>query len=300
MVLWRGETDAERGFKSVLEKEGLSLDLTLIDGQKSKPNLGELLRSQLNPKLDSLRYVYSFGTTASTMTHTLLRGRVPHVFSIVTDPVKSDLVPSLSECDPNTCGASHGIDLKTQLVTARKVLPFKKLGYLFNPREANSNFVRKELQELAPLLGFEVIDLRLQPDAKNLEKNLVGLIRESDDLDAVYLPLDSFLASNATIIAKTLLSDKLPKPLPSIGAQKEYIESGALLGLVPNYFKLGELAADRLVRHLRGEKFETMKVAVETAPLLLLNPETIKALNMDVPKSLANRVTFVQSKQEKP
>lgn len=86
MLLWRGETEAERGFKDRLQELGYAVQYTMLDAEQNHKRLGALLH-QLTPQLDTFDYIYTFGTTVSRTTRVVLHDRVPQIFNVVTDPV---------------------------------------------------------------------------------------------------------------------------------------------------------------------------------------------------------------------
>ena len=135
----------------------------------------------------------------------------------------------------NISGTANRIPVSKQLSIVRKILRFKKIGILFNPREKNAMLMRKELYVASKKFQFEVVDLRSAPVGKMLESNLKMLIEDPRIVDVVYLPLDSFLITKAKEIGKALIKAKIP----SIGAQKKFIKNGVLLGVIPNYYRLG-------------------------------------------------------------
>jgi hypothetical protein len=53
MVLWRGETEAEKGFRQGLNELGYSVQYTLLNAGQDRTELGRLLREDLKPKLDN-------------------------------------------------------------------------------------------------------------------------------------------------------------------------------------------------------------------------------------------------------
>ena len=107
----------------------------MVIAAKDNAELGRLMRHELKPRLDQFDYVYSFGTTVSKAMKTFVKNRVPHVFNIVTAPVKSGLVKSMDKPDVNVSGATNAVAIESQLKAALKIFPVKRLGILFNPRE---------------------------------------------------------------------------------------------------------------------------------------------------------------------
>jgi len=102
MVLWRGETKAESGFKDGLKELGYSVRYTIFDAEQNRTKLDEILA----PGLSHFDYVYSFGTTASQVTRRRARNRIPHIFNIVTAPVESGIVKSMESSGGNVSGVS--------------------------------------------------------------------------------------------------------------------------------------------------------------------------------------------------
>ena len=87
MVLWRGETDAERGFRDELNRLGHHPTFVTFNANQDRTVLATLLRQQLLPSLTDYDYIYCFGTTATAMVKSLVGNRKPLIFSIVSDPV---------------------------------------------------------------------------------------------------------------------------------------------------------------------------------------------------------------------
>ena len=296
MVLWRGETPAEKGFKDGLKKLGYKPEFTVVNADQNRSTRRSRLEKTIMPRLDSFDYVYSFGTTASKMTKALIRDRVPQLFNIVTDPVKAGIVRSMSEPGGNVGGASQVVPLSAQIQAAMKLFRIRKLGLLFNPREKNAMIQREQIMRMAETHRFEVVDLRSPPALDMLERNLQRLADMSVKVDAVYLPFDSFLISKAKLIAFS--GSKLREArIRSIGATKTYISGGALMGFVPDYHKLGEAVAGILHRHRKGEKLERIPVQQiyrTQAPTLVVNATTRAALGLEIPEAVLSKAVIVK------
>ena len=292
MILWRGETSAERGFKTRLKELGYFAEYTIMNARQDPKELGRILRNKLEPTLRKFDYIYTFGTTVSKRTKFILHNRVPQLFNIVTDPVKSGLVKTMRKTGGNINGATHIIPVSVQIRSALKVFPFRKLCLIFNPREENSMIQRKRLHEVAKEYHFEVVDLRSPPTLDLLQKNLKKLIDGSVQADAVFLPSDSFLLSKSKIIGRQLRAAKIK----SIGTIKKFIDGGALLGFVPDYHMMGKTVANIVDRHQKGEKIQTLPIQMPyriQEPALVINRTTSEVLNFRVPAKYMKRAIFV-------
>ncbi|UCD33639.1 MAG: ABC transporter substrate-binding protein [Desulfobacterales bacterium] len=289
MILWRGETRAESGFKDALKEYGYAAEYVIINADQDIKKLGRLL-SQLKPEFDEFDYLYTFGTTVSRRTRVIVNDKVPQIFNVVTDPVGAGIVQSMQSSGGNISGVSDAIPVSVQIKSALEIISFNTLGIFFNPREKNSMIARKELYTVAQDLDFEVIDLRSPPAQKMLQENLQKLIDKSILVDAVYLSPASFLVSNAKLMGSQLRAAKIM----SIGAVKNFIENGVLIGVVVDYYQLGRSAAKIVDRHQQGEKLQNIPVAKAEEPYLIINKTTSDLLNIKIPEAILKKATLVE------
>ena len=290
MVQWRGETEACRGFKDGLKEMGYSVQYTVLNATQNRSTLGGLLREQLLPNLKKFNYVYSYGTTASKMTETVVNDEVPQVFSNVAAPVESGIAASMKSSGRNMSGTSNRVPLSLQIKIVRKAVPFNKLGIMFNPREKNAMVIREALYDIAKDQNFEVVDLRATPGGDTLEKNLEMIGDRSVNVDAVYLPLDSYHMTKAGLIGSTLRSAKIP----TIAAQKKYVQDGALIGVIPDYYALGKEVARIVDQAQKGERLKDIPIVTPAQPLVMVNQTTSQALGIKLPDSLMARAIVVK------
>jgi ABC-type uncharacterized transport system substrate-binding protein len=290
LVLWRGETEAEKGFREGLKELGYSVQYTVTNAGQDRTELGRLLREDLKPKLDRFDYVYLFGTTVASAARNIVQDKIPQIYNIVADPVGAGIVQSVESSGGNIAGVTNEIPLLLQIQTALKIISFKRLGLLFNPREKNSMLVRDKISEIATKLRFEMTDLRSPPAQDMLQENLQKLKDRSVVVDAVYLPPDSFLVSNAKLIGSELTAAKVK----SIGSIETYIEKGALMGVVPDYYELGKTAATIVHRHQRGTRLTEIPVQAAKQPQLLINKTTGKALSINLPEAVLKKAVVVE------
>jgi hypothetical protein len=65
MIVWRGETEAEQGFKDELQALGYTVQYTIVNAGQDEKALGRLLQRDIVPNLRNFDYIYTFGTTVS-------------------------------------------------------------------------------------------------------------------------------------------------------------------------------------------------------------------------------------------
>jgi ABC-type uncharacterized transport system substrate-binding protein len=289
MIVWRGETQAEQGFKAGLKELDYVVEYSVLNAGQDRKKLGRLL-SQLKPRYHEFDYIYTFGTTVSRTTRLILKDQVPQIFNVVTDPVGAGIVQSMKSSGGNVSGMSDAIPISVQIKRALEVIKFDKLGLFFNPREKNSMIIRKELYDVAKKFDFEVIDLRSPPAQEMLQENLQKVIDKSVIVDAVYLPSDSFLASNAKLIGSRLITAKVK----SIAATRGFIENGALMGVVTDYYRLGKTVARIVDRHQKGEQLENIPVESVENPYFIINKTTSDILRIHIPEAVRKKAIIVE------
>jgi putative ABC transport system substrate-binding protein len=86
MLLWRGETKAEQGFRDGLKDLGYSVEYTMKNAGQDRKALRHILNDEIAPKLTDLDYIYTFGTTVSNMTKIFIHDEVPHFLILYSLP----------------------------------------------------------------------------------------------------------------------------------------------------------------------------------------------------------------------
>ena len=133
--------------------------------------------------------------------------KTPILFGIVTTPVKSGLIKSWESSGNNVTGVSHAIPYKEQVQFILDLGAYKKIGLIYNPEEKNSKIAKEELSNILTQKGGELTFA--QASKKEEIKDAVSKIIAAKP-DIVYLPLDSFIQTNAVDIITPLTSAKIP------------------------------------------------------------------------------------------
>ena len=288
MLLWRGETEAEVGFKAGLQELGYEVSFEIHDAAQDLSNLGAMLRI-INSNLIAYDYIYTFGTTVSRRARVVIGGKLPQIFNIVTDPVGAGIVDSLEAPGLTIGGGSDRIGITRQLDEVGRLVSFRKLGFFFNPREKNSMITRDELHRYGRERGFEVIDFPSPPVDQVLQRNLQKLSDSPDLVDAVYFAPDSYLTSQAQLIGSRLRQVKII----SITQIRSLIEHGVLIGVTGDYTELGRAVASIVDRHQKGMALEQIPVAHFSRLKLLMNRTSADLLGLNLDESLPPNAELV-------
>lgn len=270
MVLWRGETQVEQGFREALAEYGLSARIEVYDLDRDLARLPEVM-AQLRRQPPDLIYTWGTGVTLGVVgrwdaaePQRYLR-TVPTVFTMVAAPYETGVLPP----DPSTprgnlTGVSHIAPLAAQINAIRSYLPLQRLGIVFNPGEANSASNVAALRRQADMQDFDLLEAPIpmgadgQPSAEALPALVADLVARGAQV--LYIGPDSFVGAHRD----TLTGAGIAHGVPTFTATELEIRDGeAMFGLVSRYEQVGRLAALK-ARAILVEGKPASAVPVET------------------------------------
>ena len=190
---------------------------------------------------------------------------VPVVYSAVTDPVAAKLVPSMEASKTNVAGVSDVLALDKQIELIKQVVPgAKRIGMVYNPGEANSVVVVKELQKLLPGMGLTLVEAAAprSVDVSSAARSLIGKV------DVIYTSTDNNVVSAYEALVKVGQDAKIPL----VASDTDSVKRGAIAALGINYRDLGEQTGRMVVRILKGEKPGDIKSETSSKLELFVNP----------------------------
>ena len=302
MVLPRDEQNIEAAFRDYLGKHNLlaKIEVVRFSGKDADgPTLVARVR-QLAPDL-----VYSWGTgttLALAGAHDTPRPQefirdIPIVFTEVTDPVGSKLLPRLDPPGRNVTGVSHVAPLQVQMSAMRGYRPFTRVGYIANPKEPNTLLVLKAMRDLAATMKFEVVDETVPLDAAGNPDPaaLPGLIRHlaQRKIDFLYIGPSTFLAfTHRDLVTQSALDARLPT---FCATESVVRKAKCMFGLFSNGSNVGRFAGFKAVQIL-VEKKPVDKVPAETLQRfsLLINMPVVHALQLYPPLTLLNVAEVIE------
>jgi putative ABC transport system substrate-binding protein len=285
MILWRGMTEAEKGFQTELNKSNkFNFQYTVFDANQSKTELAKILE---NLDVDKYRLIYSFGTTVTKTVKSKISD-TPIVFNIVSRPVKARIIDSWEHSGSNVTGASNAVPMASAFNTLSKVMYIGRLGFVYNPKEANSVIQRDEVAKLQEKFGYEMVEAPVE-NPNDIHAVVDKLV--DSKIDAVLLPSDSFVKANADQIISELNRHKIPS-IVSIPAMVR--DNKAFLGLGPDYFELGKLAADKAFAILDGQKPDHVPSSTLDRLHMTVNLTTAREIGINVPVQLLRISTVVR------
>jgi putative ABC transport system substrate-binding protein len=213
---------------------------------------------------------------------------IPIVAALIGDPVGSGLVNSIARTDGNLTGlSSQNVDLVgKRFELLREIVPgLRRLGMLFNSNNPGAAPQTDAARTAAGLLGFDVVVAEIRR-AEDIGSALTDIAKQADALFVVGDPL----TFSQRIRLSTLT---LGARLPTMYANREYVEAGGLLSYGPNYQVQFRRAADYVHRILGGTKPGELPIEQPTHYDLVINLTTAKALGLEIPPTLLARADEV-------
>jgi putative ABC transport system substrate-binding protein len=302
-IFYEGCEKTCEGFKDGIAKSGFAADINILDVNQDKKRLPEAVKLAVDSKPD---LVLVYGTTATLGTIGTLAeagdpkfiNGVPVVFTAVADPIGTKIVENLEHSGrPNVTGTFNRVPEKINIQVIRQYDPsFSKLGLLFNSNEKNSVLKMKELTELAPTMGVELVALEIDPGNNGAPKpELISVrLREMHEKGVrwVYLGSSSFLNLNGKIFTESAVENGIAiiSPYPALVKDQQ-----ALLSVAAPREEVGLLAAEQALKILRdGAKPGDLPISVATHFTYTVNMKVAKQLDLKPPAAFNKDTEFVQ------
>ncbi|MCY4153033.1 MAG: ABC transporter substrate-binding protein [Aestuariivita sp.] len=292
MVLWRGETEVEKGFRGHFEQLDQPVDIIVRSVERDADKVKEIVEEikSVGPDL-----VYSWGTSVTLA----IAGRdpdlsegpddyppqitdIPVLFTMVSQPIKSRIIKEFGPTGRNVTGVSHLVPLETQFEAMQAYMPVDRISIIFTPTETNSMIAADRLVEIGQRMNVRVDQFPVPntTDGSPDPEALPSLISEASASGAqfLYLGPDSFLGQYAQRV--TDLANALQ--LPSFASVERMLSaSDALYGLVARYQKVGQFTATKAERILFGNE-DPANIPVELLPEFsyLIRSDVARKLNI--------------------
>lgn len=211
------------------------------------------------------------------------RWQGPLVFAAVTDPVGAGLVRNLKG-SPNVTGVSDAWPYREQLQLIREIQPgARRLGVLFNPGEAASQYGMIQIRALAPTMGFTIVEAPVSATAEvAIAARLVA-----GKSDALFLSSDNTVISAVGAAYQEAVRQKKPLYVGDSGT----VERGGLAAVSVGYRSVGLETGKLAARMLRGER--NLAVIVARGSDIYVNRKAAADMGVTVPDTVTRRAVQV-------
>ena len=251
MVLWRGETEVEQGFRAALADYGIEARIEVHDIARDLQRLPAIIE-QLRADPPDVVYTWGTGVTLGLVGRwddaQAPLGEIPVVFTMVAAPFKTGIAaPPDAPPRPWVTGVSHIAPLVAQINAMRSYMPVDRIGVVFNPQEANSVSNVEDLRAHGGRMRFEVLEAPVPPggdgapDPMAIPDLVAGLAARGAQV--LYIGPDNFVGN----YRDTLTAAGMAHGMPAFtGTELELRDGEAMFGLVSRYETVGRFTAAKV------------------------------------------------------
>jgi len=280
------------GFREGLKATGQSFHIVERHADSDRKKAAAHLRAFEARAVD---LVVALGTEATRIAAATLK-RTPLVFTAVTDPVSSDIVPSWKGSGSFLAGNSNHIDAGRVLTDFKRSLPgLTTLGVLNtrgNPvSAAEIRGMEQTLRSRASLgIRLEIRTVKPKEDIAAAAGDLLKTV------DALWIPIDFGVYSRMEVVAAVARERR--KPLVTT-TQKAIPH--AVVGVLPDYHTLGMQAVEIMDRILnRGVEPGAIPVGTMQGRILVLNLKAARRIAYSIPVEALASADRILTENKRP
>jgi putative ABC transport system substrate-binding protein len=192
-------------------------------------------------------------TTPTSQAAVAATKEIPIIFTTVTDPVGSKLVPQIQHPGGNASGISDLVPTELQLNTVKEIVPnLKTLGLVYDPGLDNARSTVESVKALAPKMGFKTVESPAMGinNVPSAGQALVGKV------DAIFVPNDTTVYGAFESLVKVAQDAQIP----IFTAERRSVQRGAVATVGFDFGDMGKRTADMVDRVLKGTKPGDMDV----------------------------------------
>jgi putative ABC transport system substrate-binding protein len=258
--------------------EGRNVAIEYRWAQNDRDHLPELTADLMRRRVA----VIVSGGVSTPLAAKAMTTTIPIVFSSAQDPVQAGLVASLNRPGGNVTGVtSMTVELMAkQLGLLRELLPRAvRFAVLVNPNSANHEAVAREAQAAAQAMGWPVELLHASTNR---------------EIDAAFAKLLQLGAGALLVAPETLFGLRRAQILtlaarhavPTIYNERAYAGAGGLMSYGPSLLEQWRQVGLYAARILKSEKPGDLPVMRPTKFEFIVNLQTARTLDIEVPPTL--------------
>ena len=230
------------------------------------------------------------GSTPISLAAKSATNSIPIVFGVAEDPVTLGLVTSLAQPGGNATGINFfaiETDAK-RLGLMHDLLPkAARIAVLLNPSNPRySEATSKSLREAARTLGLEIVFYKASTPGE-IDGAFAAMAR--DHADALFIGGEALFASRGVQIATLAMRDRLPASFSS----RELVQAGLLMSYGTSVIDMARQVGIYTGSILKGAKPADLPVLQSTKFEFVINLQTARSLNLDIPPTLLARADEV-------
>jgi len=271
-----------KGFKAALEEEGFiegkNVTFDRQNAQGEQPNCAIIARKFVDDKVDLIHAI----STPNAQATAKITKNIPVVFSSVTDPVKTGIVPKMGKTGTNITGVSDRWPIALQCEMYQDFMPHvKRWGTIYNPGDINVTFHIKEMKETLEGMGAKLIEAHISSSSEVMQaaQSLVGRV------DAIHITSDNTAVSAFEALVKVCNENNIPL----FAGDRDSVPRGAIAAYGLDYFLVGYTAGKMAARILKGEDPGNVPAGMAAGYSLWLNLKAAQEQDAKLPQTLLEK-----------
>jgi putative ABC transport system substrate-binding protein len=275
-----------QGMRELGHVEGKTFVLELRYAEARAERFPEIARELVGLKLDMIVAATDVAIAAvKRETQT-----IPIVMATSNDPVATGLVASLARPGGNVTGLSLiSPELSgKRLELLREIVPgISRVAFLWNPDIRGAVLDYRETESAAGSLRLELQSVEVAR-AEDLNR-VLSVVTKARAQALIVPPLNPVAFGNRDQIASFAQKNKLP----SIYAQREYVDAGGLMSYGPSTPDTHRRAATYVDKILKGTKPADLPVEQPKKFELVINLKTAKEIGLTMPPNVLAQADWV-------
>ncbi|MBW1722949.1 MAG: ABC transporter substrate-binding protein [Deltaproteobacteria bacterium] len=271
-----------RGFRAALIDagfvEGKDFVIERQNAQGDQANCAIIARKFEGDKVDLIHAI----STPCAQASVKASKKIPIVFSSVTDPVATGIVPRMGKTGTHVTGVSDRWPITLQCQMYQDLLPHaKRWGTIYNPGDVNVTFHIKEMKEAIEKMGGKLIEAHVSTSAEVMQaaQSLVGRV------DAIHITSDNTSVSAFESIVKVCNENDIPL----FAGDRDSVPRGAIAAYGPDYFLVGYTAGKKAAQILKGQDPSEIPAGLASDYSLWVSLKNAKAQGVKLPRTLIKK-----------
>ena len=275
----------EKGIQDALKERGINAAFDLQNAGNDTNTAAQIAGKFKQDKVD---VAVGIATPAAVALANSIKS-TPVVFSVVTDPVITKLVSSLSRGERNVTGLSDAIPTASHIAMFKEIAGIKTLGYIYTSSEDNSIAALAQVEAACQKQGIQLVTQSISTSAE-LRQAAEAIINR---IDGLYLSTDNTIFSAIPALLAVFRAAK--KPIFS-GNVTGAMNGGCAIASGFNYYKAGLATGNIVADILQGKKPADIPVKFLTDPSesdLLFDLDAAKACGIVIPPRYLSRANYI-------
>ncbi|MEE5988860.1 ABC transporter substrate-binding protein [Ligilactobacillus equi] len=263
------------GLKSEGYRNGKNIEIDYQNAQNDQSNL-----KSMSDRFKNKNTTLMIGiATPAAQSLANVAGNTPVIMGAISDPVKANLVKSLSHPGGNVTGVQHVEPVKKQVQMIKSLSPdIKTMGVIYTSSDDASTGEAKEFMHYAKEAGIktQAYTVTSTNDINQVADTMVSKVQ------GVYVPTDNTIASGMSTLIKTTDTAKIPV----YAAADTMVKNGAVGTFSISQYQMGVLTGKIAAQVLKGKKPADIPVQHTEKGVYSINLKVAQKLGISIPEDI--------------